>query len=210
MTAPVITLYTFATPNGHKASIMLEELGLSYTVHKLDLAGGENKTPEYLRVSPLGKVPALVEAMGDGPPLRIFGSGAILMHYAERSGRLMPTEPQARAEALSWLALGISDLGPAAVDMYRFSVRAPEKIPYAIDLFKGDLVRCYTALEERLTGSEFLAGAYSIADISCYPFIAVAATSGGASLLERFPAIKRWHDTVGARPAVRRGMAVPE
>ena len=204
----MITLYTFGTPNGHKATILLEELGLSYTVHKLDVPSGEHKTPAYLKVSPIGKFPALVETLEDGTSRRLFGSGAILLHYAERTGSLLPADPGARAEGLGWFFLGISDLGPAAVDMFRFSVRAPEKLTYAIDLFRADLMRCYEALERRLTEVEYLAGDYSIADIACYPFIAAAARSPGA-LLDRFPHLGRWHDRVGARPAVARGMSLP-
>ncbi|HYH21051.1 MAG TPA: glutathione S-transferase C-terminal domain-containing protein [Azospirillum sp.] len=204
----MITLYTFATPNGHKASILLEELGLQYRVHKLDLMGGENKAPEYLKISPIGKLPAAVEEMPGGVTRRLFGSGAILLHYAERTGRLLPGGDM-RAEALSWLMLGISDLGPTALDMFRFSVRAPEKIPYAIDLFKGELLRCYGALDDRLAQEEYLAGEYSVADISCFPFIAAAAVAGGG-LLDRYANLKRWHDAILARPAVQRGMAVPD
>jgi len=205
----MITLYTFSTPNGHKASILLEELGLPYTVHKLDVMAGEHRAAGYLKFSPIGKFPALVETAADGGSLRLFGSGAILLHYAERVGRLLPSDPEARAECLSWFFLGISDLGPASVEMFRFSVRLPEKLPSAIDLFKAELMRCYSALDRRLAVAEYLAGEYSIADIACYPFIAAAALSPGA-LLERFPNLKRWHDLLGARPAVVRGMAVPD
>lgn len=205
----MITLYTFATPNGHKASVLLEELGLTYRVHKIDVVAGENRHPDYLAISPIGKVPAVVEDLPAGRKRRLFGSGAILLHYAERTGRLLPDGVDDRGEAMSWFMLGISDLGPTAVDMFRFSVRSPEKIPYAIDLFKGELVRCYTALETRLADSEYLAGTYSIADIACYPFIAAAAVAGNG-LLERYPNLKRWHDAIAERPAVKRGMAVPE
>lgn len=205
----MITLYTFATPNGHKASILLEELGLTYKVQKIDIVAGENKRPDYLAISPISKVPAVVEDLPGGKKRRLFGSGAILLHYAERTGRLLPESVDDRAEAMSWFMLGISDLGPTAMDMFRFSVRAPERIPYAIDLFKGELMRTYGALETRLGEAEYLGGTYSIADIACYPFIAAAAVAGG-SLLERFPNLKRWHDAVADRPAVKRGMAVPE
>ena len=204
----MITLYTFSTPNGHKASILFEELGATYKVHALDLAGGEHKGAAYLRISPIGKLPAVVETMADGSIRRLFGSGAILLHYAEQSGKLMPADSGARAECLSWFFLGISDLAPAAVDMFRFSVRAPEKLPYAIDLFKGELMRCYSAMDQRLGEAEYLAGSYSVADIACYPFIAWAALAPGA-LLERFANLKRWHDHIGERPAVARGMAIP-
>lgn len=205
----MITLYTFNTPNGHKASILLEELGLKYKIHKLDLSAGEHKAPEYLAISPIAKIPAVVEELPGGVRRRLFGSGAIMMHFAERTQRLLPSSVEARAEALSWFMMGLSDLGPAALDMFRFSVRAPERIPYAIDLFRGELVRCYQAMESRLEEAEYLAGEYSIADIACYPFFAVAA-AGNSELLERYPNLRRWHDVVAARPAVIRGMAAPE
>lgn len=203
----MLTLYTFATPNGHKASILFEELGIPYRVHALDLMAGENKTPAYKAISPIGKLPAVVEELPGGTQRRLFGSGAILLHYAQCTGRLLPDDNQ-QGEALSWLMMGISDLGPTALDMFRFSVRAPEKIPYAIDLFKGELVRCYEALDERLGAVEYLAETYSIADIACFPFIAAAAVAG-SGLLDRYPNIKRWHDVIKERPAVQRGMAVP-
>lgn len=205
----MITLYTFSTPNGRKASILLEELGLTYKVQRIDLVGGENKRPEFLGISPITKIPAVLEELPGAKKRRLFGSGAILLHYAERTGRLIPDDLDDRAEAMSWFMLGISDLGPTAVDMLRFSVRAPEKIPYAIDLYKGELMRCYSALDARLSEAEYLAGSYSIADIACFPFIAAAAVALGG-LLDRFPNMKRWHDAVIERPAVRRGMMVPE
>ena len=205
----MITLYTFNTPNGHKASILLEELGLKYKVHKLDLSAGEHKAEDYLGVSPIAKIPAVVEELPGGVRRRLFGSGAIMLHFADRTGRLVPSSVDARSEALSWFMMGISDLGPAALDMLRFSVRAPERIPYAVDLFRGELVRCYAAMETRLAVAEYLGGEYSIADISCYPFIAAAAAAN-AEVLERYPNLRRWHDVVGERPAVRRGMLIPE
>ncbi|KAA0681871.1 glutathione S-transferase family protein [Roseomonas genomospecies 6] len=205
----MITLYTFASPNGQKASILLEELGLTYRVHKVDIVAGDNRHPDYLAISPIGKIPAVVEDLPGGKKRRLFGSGAILLHYAERTGRLLPEGVDDRAEAMSWLMLGVSDLGPTGVNKFRFSVMAPEKIPYAIDLFKGELQRIYAALEERLAGNAYLAGSYSIADIACFPFAAVVAKADG-NVLERYPNVKRWHDTVAERPAVKRGMAVPE
>lgn len=205
----MITLYTFASPNGQKASILLEELGLTYKVHKIDIVAGDNRHPDYLAISPIGKIPAVVEDLPGGKKRRLFGSGAILLHYAERTGRLLPEGVDERAEAMSWLMLGVSDLGPTGVNKFRFSVMAPEKIPYAIDLFKGELQRIYAALEERLAGNEYLAGSYSIADIACFPFAAVVAKADG-NVLERYPNVKRWHDAVAERPAVKRGMAVPE
>ncbi|MBF5093339.1 glutathione S-transferase [Azospirillum sp. INR13] len=206
----MLTLYSFPTPNGRKASILLEELGLTYAVHRVDLAAGENKRPDFLAISPITKIPALVEELPGGRVRRLFGSGAILLHFAERTGRLLPEDEDERAEAMSWFMLGVSDLGPTAIDMQRFAARAPDRIPHAIDLYKGELMRCYSALEDRLGVAEHLGGTiYSIADIACFPFIAAAAVAGGG-LLDRFPNLKRWHDAMADRPAVRRGMAVPE
>ena len=205
----MITLYTFASPNGQKASILLEELGLTYKVHKVDIVAGDNRHPDYLAISPIGKIPAVVEDLPGGRKRRLFGSGAILLHYAERTGRLLPEGVDDRAEAMSWLMLGVSDLGPTGVNKFRFSVMAPEKIPYAIDHFKSELQRIYAALEERLAGNEHLAGSYSIADIACFPFVAVVAKADG-NVLDHYPNLKRWYDTVAERPAVKRGMAVPE
>ncbi|HEV7367704.1 glutathione S-transferase family protein [Arenibaculum sp.] len=205
----MITLYTSATPNGHKASVMLEELGLDYEVRTISVAEGQNLTPHYLEISPAGKIPALVETGADGTERRIFGSAAILQHLAEAHGRLLPTDPAQRAEALSWLSVATSDLGPAAVSLYRFAVLAPEKLPYAIDLFKRETERCWRAIETRLATSPHLAGPdYSIADIAAFPFAAAAARARPA-FLDAWPNVKRWHDTIAARPAVQRGMAVP-
>lgn len=205
----MITLYTFATPNGHKASILFEELGLAYTVRPVSLVRGEHKTPEFLAVNPVGKIPAAVETLADGQEQRLFGSGAILLHYALREGKLLPAASMLRSEALNWFEMGISDLGPMAVNLFRFSVRAPEKLPYAIELFAGELDRCYQALASRLQQAEYLAGTeYSIADIACFPFTAARAAAQ-PGWLEGLPALKGWHDRIAARPAVARGMAVP-
>lgn len=207
----MIKLYTFPTPNGRKASIMLEEVGLAYDVYRLDLMGGEHLRSDYMAISPIGKLPALTDTDVSGPtPARIFGSGAILLYLAEKMNALMPAGGIERIETLNWLAFGVSDLGPNALDMFRFTVRAPEKLPYAIDLFKGEMMRCYNAMETQLHGAEFLGGPdYTIADIACYPFIAAAGQTSD-QLFDRFPNMKRWHDEIASRPAVRRGMAIPD
>ncbi len=205
----MITLYTYGTPNGRKASILLEEIGLRYWVRKLDLPAGENHTPEYLEINPIGKIPALVEDLPGGRRRRLFGSGAILLYFAERTGLLMPTAIERRTEALSWLMMGISDLSPAGIYKYHFAVRAPEPIPYAAEFFLSELTRYLKAIDQRLSKVEYLAEEYSIADIACYPFTAVAAMSA-PELLDTLPNLKRWYETLSARPAVQRGMAVPE
>jgi GST-like protein len=206
----MITLFSYPSPNGHKASIMLEETGLSYETVRVELTTGENLTPEFLAISPLGKVPALIDNDTGNAPRRVFGSGAILEYLAEKTGQLLPSEVCARTEVWSWLAFGISDLGPTSVDMFRFSVRAPEKLPYAIELFRSELHRCYQALESQLSKTEYLIDSeYTIADIAVFPFIDIASQTAPI-LFEKYPNLKRWHALISARPAVQRGMSVPE
>ncbi|HZH27472.1 MAG TPA: glutathione S-transferase C-terminal domain-containing protein [Azospirillaceae bacterium] len=200
----MITLYAFATPNGHKASIMLEEAGLAYQVRRLELPSGDHLTNAYGKVSPIHKIPAILDDI-DGSSHRVFGSGAILLHLAVKTGKLLPPRGVERAESFSWLEFGVSDLGPTAVDLFRFTVRAPEKLPYAIDLFKAEFKRCTDAMEERLAETAFLSGLdYTIADIACFPFIAVAVARPG--FFDGYPALQRWHNTIAARPAVQRGI----
>jgi GST-like protein len=199
------TLYTYPTPNGWRASIALEELGLDYTVKLVDLRQGEQYAPDYKAISPISKVPALVD--GDEA---VFGSTAILAHLAERHGRLMPTEARARTQAHVWLAFAASDLGPTLVNSYHFGVMAPEKFPYVLERFAAEGDKCLAALEWRLGQAEYLAGPeYSIADIACFAFIAAGAAARPEVLASR-PALKAWHDRIAARPAVARGMAVPK
>jgi GST-like protein len=204
----MITLYTYPTPNGQKAAIMLEELGLEYRSIRVGMASGENRKPDYLALSPVGKIPALVDDSGE-TPRRVFGSGAILLYLAEKHGKLLPADPAGRAEAYGWLGIGISDLAPSIGSLFRFAVMATEKSPYVIDYFTEELERCWRAFDQRLGEAEYLAGAeYSIADISVYPF-AHATRRSNPQFVERCPNIGRWLGTVGARPAVERGMKPP-
>ena len=206
----MITLYSYPSPNGHKASIMLEETGLPYETVRVDVTTGENLEPGFLAISPLGKIPALIDHDAANAPRRVFGSGAILEYLGEKTGKFLPTDVCARTEVWNWLAFGVSDVGPTSVDMFRFGVRAPEKLPYAIELFKSELHRCYRALEAQLSQTEYLVdGEYTIADISVFPFIAVASQTA-PTLFEKYPSLKRWHDLVSTRPGVQRGMVVPE
>jgi GST-like protein len=203
----MITLYSFPTPNGQKASIMLEEVGLPYRVSLIDITVGEQFQPPYLEISPLGKIPGIVDEDAPDGPQRVFGSGAILLYLAEKTGLLMPAAGPDRAEALSWIAFGVSDLAATSIDLFRFMVRAPEKLPYAIELFKGELKRCYAALEMRLAASEYLAGAaYSAADIACFPFVAIA-VENDSPVVENASNVRRWHAAIAARPAVQLGRA---
>lgn len=200
----MITLHTFATPNGWRASILLEELGLPYEVHNVDLTKGEQLAPDFLAINPLGKIPAMVE---DGRAT--FGSTAILYDLAERHGRLMPGDAEARRQAHVWLAFAAGDLGPTLVNSYFFKVRAPEPQPIAIERFTAETLKCLRALEHRLGEAPYLAGTdYSIADIACFPFVAAGARVVPHYFDER-PNLRRWHDSIAARPAVQRGMSVP-
>lgn len=205
----MITLYTYPTPNGRKASILLEELSIRYRVQRLDLPTDENLAADYLDINPIGKIPAVVEELPGGTRRRLFGSGAILLSFAERTGSLIPADGERRAECFSWLMMGISDLAPAGVYRFYFAVQAPEPDPDAADLFKSELVRYFSAMDKRLATVEYLAEEYSIADIACFPFTSVI-RAGVPELVAGHANLLRWHDQVAARPAVQRGMAVPE
>ncbi len=200
----MITLYTFGTPNGWRASIMLEELGLPYQAEILNLREGAHMNAAFAAINPIQKIPAMVE---DGHS--VFGSGAILLHLAMSHSRLLPTDPAERADCLSWLMVGVSDLAPAGVFKYWFGTLAPEPNPAAVDKMQQEAKRCQDAIEARLGNAQYLAGSdYSIADIAAYPFVAVAAMFA-PDFMAAHPNIARWAARIAARPAVQRGMAVP-
>ncbi|MGF1594770.1 MAG: glutathione S-transferase family protein [Kiloniellaceae bacterium] len=203
-----IELYTWSTPNGRKASIALEELGLDYRVHPIDIGKDEQFAPEFLKISPNNKIPAIVDPQGpDGTPISLFESGAILIYLAEKTGRLMPQDPRARYTALQWLMWQMGGFGPMLGQAHHFRRFAKEQIPYAIERFTNETRRLYGVLDKRLQEVDYVAGDYSIADIAIFPWAARHEWQGIA--LEDFPALKRWYDAIAARPAVRKGMAVP-
>ena len=210
----MLTLHTFTTPNGRKVSIMLEELGLPYVAHPVDITRGEQFAPDFLAISPNNKIPALVDDEAEGGPLAVFESGAILTYLAEKTGRFLPRSGPGRTRTLEWLHWQVGGLGPMLGQLGYFGVHAKEKNPAAIERFRAEADRLLGVLERRLAASPFLAGdEYSIADIASYPW----AVNAGGSLKELLgeslaakPALRRWLDTVGARPAVQRGMAVPK
>ena len=205
----MIDLYTWKTPNGRKASIMLEEIGLPYEVHPIQLGKGEQHSPEYLAINPNNKIPAIVDREGpDGSPLTLFESGAILIYLAEKIGKFMPVAPRARFEVIQWLMFQMGGVGPIFGQAHHFMGSAKEKIPYAVERFHKETRRLYGVLEMRLEREEFLAREYSIADIATYPW--VARYERHAVHLEEFLHVQRWFDTISARPAVRRGMEVPK
>ena len=210
----MLTLHTFTTPNGRKVSIMLEELGLPYRVQSVDITRGEQFAPDFLAISPNNKIPALVDDEAEGGTVSVFESGAILTYLAEKTGRFLPASGQARYRALAWLHWQIGGLGPMFGQLGYFGVRAEEKNPAAIERFRAESDRLLGVLERRLAASPFLGGdEYGVADIASYPWAVIAGgllkEILGESLAVK-PALRRWLDTVGARPAVQRGMAVPK
>ncbi len=200
----MITLYTAATPNGQKISIALEELALPYEVRSVDLGKAEQKTPEFLAINPNGRIPALVD---DGFP--IFESGAILLYLAEKTGQLMPQDVKGRSITTQWLMFQMGGVGPMMGQAGVFFRYAPEKIEYAINRYHKEARRLFEVLDKRLAAAPFLAGEqYTIADIATYPWIASHSWSGCS--VEGLAHLGRWMETIAARPAVQRGMAVPE
>jgi GST-like protein len=204
----VIDLYTWTTPNGRKVSIMLEEVGLPYRVHPIDISKGAQHTPEFLAINPNGRIPAIID--GDGPggkPIRIFESGAILIYLAEKTGKLLSADPRQRMETLVWLMFQMGGIGPMFGQAHHFLRAAPEPVPYGIERYTKETRRLYGVLERRLGEASYLAGEYSIADIATYPW--VARHTFHKVDFAAYPNVKRWFDAISARPAVARGMAVP-
>lgn len=209
----MITLYTWTTPNGRKASIMLEELGLPYEVKAVNIGKDEQFAPEFLAVAPNNKIPAIVDHDAEGGPLAIFESGAILVYLAEKTGQLLAPKGAARYKALEWTFWQMGGLGPMLGQLGFFVMRSKDKPPEAIERFTTESARLFGVMDKRLSETPYLAGDdYSIADIACYAWTLGAFTmlrqAAPAAWGER-PAIERWLKTVGERPAVQRGMAVP-
>ncbi|RQP24947.1 glutathione binding-like protein [Piscinibacter terrae] len=200
----MIDLYYAGTPNGHKMTMCLEELGLPYRMNRIALLKGEQFAPAFLAISPNNKIPAMVDhAPADGgEPISIFESGAMLQYLAEKTGRLMPTDLRGRTVVMQWLFWQVGGLGPMAGQNGHFSTHAPEKIPYAINRYVNETKRLYGVLDKRLEGRDFIAGDYSIADIACYPWIVPHEAHG--QRLDDFPNLKRWFQSIAARPATLR------
>ncbi len=201
----MIDLYTWGTPNGHKVSIALEELGLPYTVKPVDLGKGVQKQPEFLRINPNGRIPAIVDReAGDFP---VFESGAILIYLAEKTGKLMPTDAKGRSRVIQWLMFQMGGVGPMQGQANVFFRYFPEKLQPAIDRYQNETRRLYTVLDTRLKESEFLAGDYSIADIATWPWVRLHDWSGVS--VDGLPNLQRWLKAIAERPAVQRGLDVP-
>lgn len=198
----MIDLHYWPTPNGHKVTLFLEETGLRYRILAVDIGRGEQFRPEFLKIAPNNRMPAIVdhEPADGGAPLSLFESGAILLYLADKTGRFIPPDLRGRAEVLQWLFWQMGGLGPMAGQNHHFSQYAPEKIPYAIDRYINETNRLYGVLDRRLADRPFVAGeAYSIADMASYPWIVPHENQG--QNLDDFPNLKRWFETIAARPA---------
>lgn len=204
----MIDFYYWTTPNGHKITMFLEETGLPHRVVPINISAGEQFAPEFLKISPNNRIPAMVdhEPADGGPPLALFESGAILLYLADKSGQFIAQDLRGRNETLQWLFWQMGGLGPMAGQNHHFGTYAPEKIPYAIERYVKETARLYAVLDKQLTGRDFIAGNYSIADMACYPWIVPHKRQG--QNLDDFPQLKRWFESIRQRPATERAYAL--
>jgi len=204
----MIDLYTWTTPNGHKLHIMLEETGLEYRAHAVNIGAGDQFKPAFLEISPNNKIPAMVDQDGpDGRPLAMFESGAMLVYLAEKTGRFMPQETRPRMQVLQWLMFQMASVGPMLGQAHHFFKYAPEKIPYAQDRYSNEANRLYAVMDKRLGEAAYLAGDdYTIADIATFPWLRSASNQGVD--MDDYPNVKRWFARIDERPAVQRGLQV--
>lgn len=201
----MIDLYSASTPNGWKASIMLEELGLPYELHRVDLGKGEQKAPDYLEINPNGRIPAIVDRDEGG--FAVFESGAILLYLAEKTGKLIPGDRKGRSTVIQWLMFQMAGIGPMQGQAHVFLHSAPETIPYAIERYQNETRRLYGVLDARLSAVPYLAGSeFTLADVANWTWIWFHGFAGIP--LEDFPHLKRWFEELEARPGFQRGMAV--
>ena len=200
----MIDLHYWTTPNGHKVTMALEEMGIPYVLHGINIGKGEQFAPAFLAISPNNRIPAIVdhEPAGGGAPLSVFESGAILLYLAEKTGALLPADPRGRVSALEWLFWQVGGLGPMAGQNHHFKTYAKEKLPYAIDRYVDETNRLYGVMDRRLEGRPFLADTYSIADIACYPWVVPHERQGQD--LDDFPNLKRWFHAIKAMPSTVR------
>jgi GST-like protein len=206
----MIHLHYWPTPNGHKITLFLEETGLPYTVHPVNIGKGEQFAPDFLKIAPNNRMPAIVddEPADGGEPISIFESGAILLYLAEKTGRLLGPDLRTRVEQTQWLMWQMGGLGPMLGQNHHFNRYAPEKIPYAIDRYVKETSRLYGVLDRRLEGRDFIAGEYSIADMAAYPWIVPYEAQG--QKLSDFPNVQRWFEAIRTRPATERAYALGE
>ncbi|MGA7966585.1 MAG: glutathione binding-like protein [Gammaproteobacteria bacterium] len=204
----MIDVYSWPTPNGHKVHIMLEETGLEYRMHPINIGAGEQFEPEFLEISPNNKIPAMVDQDGpDGAPLALAESGAILIYLAEKAGQWLPLEPRAHYACLQWLMFQMGHIGPMLGQAHHFRGYAPERISYGIERYTRESNRLYGVLDDQLAHNEYVAGKdYTIADIATFPWLR-SHTRQGVDLAD-YPHVKRWFEVIAERPAVKRGLAV--
>jgi GST-like protein len=203
----MIELYFWTTPNGYKVSTLLEELEMPYKVVPVNIGAGEQFKPEFLAISPNNRIPAIVDDDGPGgAPYSLFESGAILMYLAEKAGRLLPSETAARYRVIEWLMFQMANIGPMLGQAHHFRGYAPEKIEYAVNRYTNEAKRLYGVLDRRLQDHEYVADEYSIADIAIFPWLRSHKRQG--VVLDEYPHVKRWFETIDARPAVKRGLEV--
>jgi GSH-dependent disulfide-bond oxidoreductase len=200
----MIDLYYWTTPNGHKITILLEEAGVPYRIVPVNIGKGDQFKPDFLRIAPNNRIPAIVDtAPADGgAPISIFESGAILQYLAEKTGKFLPADVRGRVEVMEWLFWQMAGLGPMAGQNHHFTQYAPERIPYATERYVKETNRLYGVLDKRLADHDYVAGAYSIADMAIYPWI--VPYKNQQQNLNDFPHVKRWFETMAARPAVVR------
>ena len=206
----MIDLYTWTTPNGRKVSVMLEECGLEYSVHAINIGKREQFTPEFVKICPNSKIPAIVDRESG---LSMFESGAILIHLAEKTGKFLPAKDPGRGKVLEWLFWQMANVGPMFGQVNHFANAAPEKIPYAIDRYMTESARLIKVLDDQLGRTEYCAGDYSIADIANYPWVGVGFNllkAAKPDVVGEGANVARWISAIAARPAVKKGMEVPK
>ena len=204
----MIDLYSWPTPNGHKIHIMLEETGLPYRVHPIDIGAGDQFKPEYLKISPNNKMPAMIDSDGPGgKPMSMFESGAMLLYLASKTGKFLPEDLRERWSTLQWLMFQMGGVGPMLGQAHHFLGYAPEKIPYAMNRYSKEANRLYGVMDRRLAESKFIAcGEYTIADMAIMPWLRFPERQGVD--IADYPHVKKWFDGIAARPAVQRGLNV--
>jgi len=205
----MIELHHVLTPNGHKVTILLEETGLPYEARVYNMLEGEHLTPEFRRINPNGRLPAMIDhdPPGGGPPFSVFETGAMLVYLAEKAGRFLPAEPRARSLTMQWLMWQMAGLGPMHGQAHHFIRYAPDHIDYAVTRYLNEARRLLEVMDRRLEQVEHLAGDYSIADMACWPWVRAVHAIGLA--LSDYPALQRWFARIGERPAVQRGAPIP-
>jgi GST-like protein len=204
----MIDVYSWPTPNGHKIHIMLEETGLEYRAHPVDIGAGDQFKPDFLAISPNNKIPAIIDNDGpEGKPFALFESGAILVYLAEKTGKLLPADAIGRYTTIQWLMFQMGGVGPMLGQTHHFRNYAPEKIDYAINRYTNEARRLYGVMDKQLGVTQYLAGnEYTIADIATFPWTRSWENQG--IMLDEFPNVRRWFDAIAARPAVERGVQV--